>query len=115
MTPNLSQLLADARKRAGLTQNQLAQRLQTHPTSVSAIERGVTGPSVATIERWLDACGFTLRVVPADRLDVVDALDSAPPETVALVRRMLRSLPEKLEEAERMLLAMLDRRAGGGS
>lgn len=58
--------------RVGLTQNQLAQRLQTHPTSVSAIERGVTGPSVATIERWLDACGFTLRVVSAADAERID-------------------------------------------
>lgn len=59
-------------KRAGLTQNQLAQRLQTHSTSVSAIERGVTGPSAATIERWLDACGFTLRIVPAADAERID-------------------------------------------
>ena len=59
-----ARLLAVARKRAGLSQRQLAEAADIPQASVSRIERGLISPRASTIERWLAACGMTLEVQP---------------------------------------------------
>jgi transcriptional regulator with XRE-family HTH domain len=54
-------LLKDARMRAGLSQEELAQRSRTSRTAVSAYEHGHKSPSLETLERLLDAGGFQLK------------------------------------------------------
>ena len=54
--------LHDARRRAGLTQQELAQRAGTSQPAVAAYEAGRRTPTLATLERMLAACGQELVV-----------------------------------------------------
>jgi DNA-binding XRE family transcriptional regulator len=62
----LLDLLLAARREAGLTQAQVAERMGTQPPAVARLERalasGKHSPSVATIRRYLAACGKQLVV-----------------------------------------------------
>jgi transcriptional regulator with XRE-family HTH domain len=73
-------LIRIARRRAGLTQEALARRAATSQAAVSAYESGRRSPSVATLNRILQAAGFELRM----RL--------AEPDTHEVTRRMAESL-----------------------
>jgi transcriptional regulator with XRE-family HTH domain len=55
-------LLVVARTRAGLTQRGLSAAAGIPQASVSLIERGLIAPRTSTVERWLEACGATLRL-----------------------------------------------------
>jgi transcriptional regulator with XRE-family HTH domain len=54
------QLLRDARRRHGLTQQQLAMRARTSQAAISRIERGVVSPSIAMLAQLLDLMGEEL-------------------------------------------------------
>ena len=62
----LLDLLLEARREAGLTQAQVADRMGTQAPAVARMERalasGKHSPSVATIRRYLAACGKQLVV-----------------------------------------------------
>ena len=53
-----AQILLDARKNAGLTQEALAERIGANKGYISRIERGQTIPSIATFYRIVSACNF---------------------------------------------------------
>lgn len=54
--------LLNMRTQAGLTQEQVAQRMQTQKSNISRLERGNTNPSWATLSKYAAACGFTLQL-----------------------------------------------------
>lgn len=56
----IARLLKDARRAAGITQAQLASRAGTAQPAVAAYESGARTPTVATLERLLDACEHDL-------------------------------------------------------
>lgn len=62
----LLDLLLEARREAGLTQAQVAERMGAQAPAVARLERalasGKHSPSVATIRRYLAACGKQLMV-----------------------------------------------------
>jgi DNA-binding XRE family transcriptional regulator len=62
----LLDLLLEARREAGLTQAEVAERMGTHAPAVARLERalasGKHSPSVTTIRRYLAACGKQLVV-----------------------------------------------------
>jgi len=60
MTPG--QLLREARRRHGVTQQQLAARARTSQAAISRIERDVVSPSVATLSTLLDLLGEELEL-----------------------------------------------------
>jgi transcriptional regulator with XRE-family HTH domain len=62
------QLVREARRRAGLTQRQLATRARVSQPTVARIERGEVGPSLERVLELVRAAGFDLdvRVVPLD-------------------------------------------------
>jgi transcriptional regulator with XRE-family HTH domain len=62
------QLLRDARRRHGLTQQQLAMRARTSQAAISRIERGLVSPSVAMLAQLLDLMGEEL-VLDAHAID----------------------------------------------
>ena len=88
-------LIRQARRRAGITQAELARRLGTTQSVISRWERGHDAPRVDTLVDILRACGFEsdvvlrpsdsgvdraqirdrLRRTPADRLHEVQALN----------------------------------------
>lgn len=57
-----ARLVADARRRAGLSQRELARRAGTAQSVVARIEGGQTNPGVELMERLLAKAGFRLRV-----------------------------------------------------
>ena len=54
-----------ARVRAGLTQEQVAQRLGTHKSAISRLENGLTRPTLSTIENYalVGGCDVEVRLV----------------------------------------------------
>lgn len=64
-------LIRETRRRAGLTQADLARRLGTTQSAVARLERGRTEPSFARVAEALRACGFRLvpQVVADDEAD----------------------------------------------
>ena len=60
MTPG--GLLREARRRHGVTQQQLAARARTSQAAISRIERDLVSPSVATLASLLDLLGEELEL-----------------------------------------------------
>lgn len=56
------ELLCSARRRHGLSQEQLAIRARTSQAAISRIERDLVSPSVATLAKLLDLLGEELRL-----------------------------------------------------
>jgi len=59
----IDQLLS-MRAKAGLTQEQVAERMRTRKSNISRLERGNTNPSWSTLSRYAHACGFELSLKP---------------------------------------------------
>lgn len=59
-----AQILLDARKNAGLTQKELADRIGADKGYISRIERGITVPTVSTLYRIAAAMGMTVELRP---------------------------------------------------
>lgn len=68
---NGGQVVREARRRADLTQRELAARVGTTQSAIARLERGSTEPSYGRIRRLVEACGFDLvpRIAPADDSD----------------------------------------------
>ena len=58
----LASALIAARARAGLTQEELAQRMKTKQAVIARLESGRTKPSTRTLERVAEATGHRLRI-----------------------------------------------------
>lgn len=54
-----------ARRAAGLSQRQLAERAGIPQSAIARMERGHQMPRADTLERLLKACGFEQRLAPA--------------------------------------------------
>lgn len=59
----IDQLLT-MRTKAGLTQEQVAEKMQTQKSNVSRLETGNTNPSWSTLLKYAHACGFELTLKP---------------------------------------------------
>jgi transcriptional regulator with XRE-family HTH domain len=77
-------LVREARRRAGLTQRELADRAGTTQSSIARLETGQTSPSFDLVVRLIRLCGFRLDVF----LDPYDDSDLAQAEA------LLRSRPD---------------------
>lgn len=64
-------LVREARKRAGITQQELARRAGTTQSAIARLESGRTEPSLDTIRRLVRLCGLDVAVglVPEDGSD----------------------------------------------
>lgn len=60
-----AQILLDARKNAGLTQEALAERIGASKGYISRIERGLTIPTISTFYRIVSAMGLAVELRPA--------------------------------------------------
>ncbi|MCD7924542.1 MAG: helix-turn-helix domain-containing protein [Bacteroides sp.] len=60
-----SQILLDARKNAGFTQEELAKRIGADKSYISRVEKGIIVPSVATFYRIVNALGLTVELKSA--------------------------------------------------
>lgn len=77
-------LIRDARRFAGISQQQLADRIGTTQSAVSRWERGHDEPRIRTLSQILTACG--LRLVMAAEPDEVDR---------AQIRQQLAMTPQQ--------------------
>lgn len=59
-----AQILLDARKNAGLTQQALAERIGSTKGYISRLERGITTPTIATFYRIVAAMGLSVELRP---------------------------------------------------
>lgn len=55
-------IVVEARRRAGLSQRELAQRAHTSQSAIARYERARAVPDLATLYRLVRACGFDLRM-----------------------------------------------------
>ena len=94
MTPG--QLIRDARRSAGLSQQALASRIGTTQSAIAGLESDRSSPRVSTVERALRACGQELSLAARDRNSNIDEtliyenLRLTPGERLARVRDQLR-------------------------
>ena len=79
------ELLREARRRHGLTQEQLAARARTSQAAISRIERDLVSPSVDTLAHLLDLLGeeLTLEARPIDYGHDVTLLEQNLHQTVS--------------------------------
>lgn len=82
-----ARLLRQARRRAGLTQRELARRAGVAQPAIARIERGRVTPSVATLDQLLRVTGHVLELMPlegsgVDRTLIRAALARSPEERV---------------------------------
>jgi ribosome-binding protein aMBF1 (putative translation factor) len=58
----LARVLIEARTKAGLTQEQLAERMHTTQSVIARLEGGHVRPSTRTLERFAKATGTRLKI-----------------------------------------------------
>ena len=58
----MARALIEARTNAGLTQAQLAERMQTTQSVVARLESGRAHPSTRTLEKFAQAAGMRLKI-----------------------------------------------------
>ena len=100
-------LVREGRRRAGLTQAELARRAGTTQSAIARLEGGRSSPSFDTVVRLLRLCGFRLDVGldPFDDSDIAQAerlLQLTPDERVrhnAAVVKFAADLREAYEQA----------------
>ena len=77
--------LRRARRKAGLTQRELARRAGIHQPAIARIESGSVIPRVDTLDRLLRGCGYSLEVEKrmgegVDRTQIRELLKLSPRE-----------------------------------
>lgn len=102
-------MLREARRRAHLTQRQLAEKSGIRQETIARIERGRADPRVRTLDRLLEACGYGLELmlrlgIGIDRTQIQALLRLSPTERLAVavandrhyveLRRSLRRIAE---------------------
>lgn len=82
-------LIREARRRAGLTQRELAERVSTTQSAIARLERGGTEPSYERVVEAVRACGLELvpQLLPADDADWSVASTNLTVDAEARVRR----------------------------
>ncbi len=94
---DVAQALRTARRRAGLSQHDLAARAGTSQATVSAYENGRKQPTVETFHRLLAAASSRLVVEPAERpvVQVPDAQLARAGRTLVEVLDLAAALPTR--------------------
>lgn len=92
-----AEALRVARRKAGLTQRELARRTGIAQPTIARIERGLADPRLSTLERLLVACGANLTVAPiaghgVDRTQMRELLALTPTQRLESLRRDVAGL-----------------------
>jgi transcriptional regulator with XRE-family HTH domain len=92
-----ARMLIQARRRAGLTQREVARRAGVPQPAVARIERGRVSPTLPTLDRLLRATGYVVEVAPlegvgVDRTLIRAALSRTAEERVRSARDAGRQL-----------------------
>jgi transcriptional regulator with XRE-family HTH domain len=98
-------MLADARRRAGLTQAELAARLGVSQSAVAKLEREDANPTVRTLERALRATGHRIEARPVlpdfDESLIRADLARSPAERIRRLERRAAELGRIMEAGAR--------------
>jgi transcriptional regulator with XRE-family HTH domain len=97
-------LVREARRRAGLTQRELAERAGTTQSAIARLEGGRTSPSFETVLSLVRASGFDLDIMLAER-------DHADMRQAGDVARLTPA--ERVERHSRVVHQMLELRRAG--
>lgn len=91
-------LIQEARRRAGLAQDELARRAGTAQSAVARLERGNANPTLATLERLVAAAGFDLRLelVPRAPSDPLIEAYKRDVDRTLLRENLRRTVDERL-------------------
>ena len=93
-------LVREARRRHGLDQAELAERLGTSQPAISRIERDQVSPTVDPLERMLNAMGETLRV---STFSLAEPAPGGGNQSIAELRADFRLSPdERLAQAAQL-------------
>jgi transcriptional regulator with XRE-family HTH domain len=99
-----AEAIRNARVRAGLTQRELAERVGTTQSAIARLEASGSNPTVATLERVLDATDHRLVLASARKGPGVD--ETLIREQLRLLpRERLRSFESTNRETRRLMLA----------
>ena len=110
-----SSFIAEARRRAALSQAELAERAGTSRTAVCAYEAGAKDPRSETVGRLIEAAGFRLELVPTIDWSTVGtgrktfSLPSSLPHLEPLRAVATVELPHHLAWSGRRNFALSDR------
>lgn len=105
MGPTGADLIVQARRTAGLTQRELAERAGTTQSSVARWESGRSEPAFGTVVRLLRLCGFVLDVH-------LERYDDGLRDDWHQAQQLLRLTPEqRLESNMRVVAVAQDLRA----
>lgn len=97
-----------ARERTGLSQEQLAERVNRTPETISNIERGKTMPAIETLQALCSSLGLRLPELFAEE-DLGRDIDRVAREHTLF--QMLRALSESdFDVAEKTIQALANRR-----
>lgn len=83
----VGQRLAALRRKAGLSQQQVSERIGIEPESVSRIENGGVAPSLARLRQFAELYGCSLEAVIGEASDL-------PADVASRIARELADLPE---------------------
>jgi transcriptional regulator with XRE-family HTH domain len=92
-------LVREARKRAGLSQRELAEKAGTTQSAIARIETGRSTPSFDTVLRLVRLCGMDLDVMLVERdesdwLQAKHLLSLTPEERIASMARFAEQVRE---------------------
>ena len=101
-------LVREARRRAGLTQVQLAEKAGTTQSAIARLESGRTDPTFGQLQKLLEACGFSLLVWldpydDSDRWQAQAVLDTPVEERLDRLADVVEVWTGLREEAQRQL------------
>jgi predicted transcriptional regulator len=99
-------VLREARRRAGLSQREVAKRADVPQSSIAKIESGVVTPRVDTLDRLLAACGEALEAVRrkgegVDRSVIRNLIRISHSERAAIAVAEARNVDRLLAKAKR--------------
>ncbi len=85
--------MREARKRAGLTQAELAARAGTTQSAIARLERGDYAPTLARLTELIRACGFdfSIRLVANDAESSLRVAGIGAPSSDVNIRDVLRA------------------------
>lgn len=106
MATHGNDLVREARKRAGLTQRELAERAGTTQSAVARLESGRTRPAFDDVLRLVRLCGFDLDIMlverdAADWMQAQDVVKLPPGERLERSVRFTRRVQALREAAAR--------------
>ena len=102
---SVGQIIAQQRKRAGLTQIQVAEKLGVEKETVSRLETGANPPTLKRLEQLAEILGCPVRCFfwrtegndPAQAETIADMIRSLPPERRARVVRFVEDVVRVLQ------------------